>query len=345
MTVLASDSFNRADTNSGLGTTDSFNGGTATVWQRHAGDQVGIASNEAFPYNGSNPLYNFLDCGQSDVSISVDIPNYQDAFACMFRLDPVANTGLLFHQSGGQLQSFNGGAYTTIASTGTGVPTGSTVKVTLQGSTITVYINGTQVLTATSALNQTSTKHGLGNWTGSGSCRWDNFQIESIAGTSTVYTDSPIATGAASATASAVTIQAAAGVATAGSSATASASSVYEASAIGTGAASASVTFGGSVTTDAPTGSGAASASASAQYIHPAAAGSLGTSSGSADAQLIKNGIATASALSATALATPSAIFSGQAAAHGQGWMDWIQMISGTFYYYLEKVRSFGLLE
>jgi hypothetical protein len=180
MAILLQDSFNRADNTTTLGSAD-----TGQSYELYGGITWGIYQNQAYSSGSGNSGNGaVIDVGQSDVSISVKTSLVSDSFSCVFRVDTsqATKTGLLFHSGSGALQRFSGSSYTTIGTSATKPVSGDTVKVTAQGSTITVYINGVQKLQVTSTYNQTMTKHGLGNWRGGGNLngRWDDLLIESI---------------------------------------------------------------------------------------------------------------------------------------------------------------------
>lgn len=196
MTVLVSDSFNRANSTTTLGTTDSYNGGTTKTWTPFSGNTWGVWNNQVYAENGAEPLGVVVDAGQADISISVTIAIKADMFGCIFRVDTTNKSGLMFHAGNGQLQKFVGTTYTTIASSGKTIVAGDVIKVTANGSAITVYQNGTQILTTTSTYNQALTKHGFGNWrisdraNGNLNGAWDNFIVEDLATGGTAYTKS-----------------------------------------------------------------------------------------------------------------------------------------------------------
>ncbi|MDR7001541.1 hypothetical protein [Neobacillus niacini] len=183
MAVIVSDSFNRADSTTGLGTTDSYNGGTAKTWQYRSGSVFGILGNVAYPYSGTNPVIAYVDCGQSDVTINVTAiqSNTSDYFMAVMRYDPTTNTGLIVNGNPIKIQSFSGSTFTNIATTSIYNAANDVFKIVLSGTSISVYRNGTLIVSGTSTINQTKTNHGLSSWRGSTTAaygRWDNFYIE-----------------------------------------------------------------------------------------------------------------------------------------------------------------------
>ena len=193
MAVIVSDSFDRADSTTGLGTTDSYNGGSTKPWQYRSGSVFGILGNVAYPYSGTNPTIAYVDSGQSDVTINVTAiqASGADYFMAVMRYDPTTNTGLIVHGNPIKIQSFSNTTYTNIATTSLYNAANDVFKIVLSGASITVYRNGAQVVAGTSTINQTKTNHGLGSWHGSTTAnagRWDNFYIED-SGTTPTGTD------------------------------------------------------------------------------------------------------------------------------------------------------------
>jgi hypothetical protein len=178
MAILAQDSFNRADNATTLGSSDTGQTYTymnSSVW--------GISANQAYCISGSNPMGALLDVGQSDIAITVKVAKVNDNFACFLRVDPVAKTGIAFQAATGALQRFSGSTFINIATSSVGA-TGDIIKIVAQGSSLTVYRNGTQIISTTSTINQTLTKHGIGNWRGGGTGNglWDDLLIEDLGG-------------------------------------------------------------------------------------------------------------------------------------------------------------------
>lgn len=182
MAVLVSDSFNRANSTNGMGTTDSYNGGTAKTWQYKNANLWGINNNQAYqPTSYDSDDVAFVDAGQSDnIEISLDLPvldangsgvafRYQDG-SNFFRV--VLTTSTLY------LQRYISGGRTTLSQKAVTIASPNTLKVVLSGTSITVYYNGVSQMTATDSNLTTATKFGLANYL-STSKRFDNFQVVS----------------------------------------------------------------------------------------------------------------------------------------------------------------------
>lgn len=191
MTVLVSDSFNRTASTTTLGTTDSYNGGTAKTWTIGGlgGVNYGVdASGRAYCATaGSNVNHSlaYVDVGQSDFTLEVMVAvNTGENPKIAFRTQDVSNTLLLQAGSSGGLilYGWTGGSdLAQIASeTGTSVVNGDTVKIVCQGTTITAYINNIQRLQATNVTTfQTATSCGITAYKYPNS-RFDNFIVSDV---------------------------------------------------------------------------------------------------------------------------------------------------------------------
>ncbi|PEJ57382.1 hypothetical protein CN692_13290 [Bacillus sp. AFS002410] len=137
------------------------------------------ASGQGVITNGDS--FAVVDVGQADVTIQATLIS-TGAAQIVFR----RNTSAYFYAEfdAGGVSVFNVIPNTNFISMGSasyaGISSGALAKVVLTGSTIDVYMNGTKVLTVTSAVNQTVTSHGIGS--GVGNTAFDNLQIDSPAG-------------------------------------------------------------------------------------------------------------------------------------------------------------------
>lgn len=186
MTVIVSDSFNRADSTS-LGSTDNYNGGTSKAWSIAQGGATNfqIKSNQLWN-SVATQTHAVVDSGISDASVSVTVESYttgSNQNSVTFRFtgtsayfwfftDTSANAIKIYRTNGSSTII----ASTTPSAAGVSLTAPYTMKASFNGSTITCYINDVQVLTVTDTFNQTATKHGIQNW--SGNTYFDNFQIE-----------------------------------------------------------------------------------------------------------------------------------------------------------------------
>lgn len=198
MTVLVSDSFNRANSTTSLGTTDSYAGGTAKTWAVFGTGTYGIISNQAYAPSGSGHNVAYVDAGQSDVTITVTFAAYDMAGSggAKIGLRIVDNENMVNIQArtdGIVIYYYSGGSSTTVNDTAGTLVAGDVIKVIASGTSIKVYRNGTLFSSATVALNQTATKHGINAQTYP-AARFDNFMIEDVvtpvALTSTVKSNS-----------------------------------------------------------------------------------------------------------------------------------------------------------
>lgn len=209
MTVLVSDSFNRANSTTALGTTDSYNGGTAKTWVADVGTW-GISNNKAYEITASTTGLVWVDTGFSDFSVSADIA-WQSNAGIVARY--TSATDYIFARIGTtdiKLFKTVAGTSTQIGNTYTFTPSAGTtynLKISLSGSSLTVYKDGSSVITATDTFNQTATRAGFRNFNDTTST-FDNFQAQDFntGGTNASIT-SVIANATASSLASTVTTQ------------------------------------------------------------------------------------------------------------------------------------------
>lgn len=152
--VLA-DTFDRADTTSGLGTAT-----TGQTWTVSAGT-FGILNGEAYATSAVNTRA-VIDTGYSDgeVSVSVTVTGGQEWL--IFRFQD-SNNYFRFGTSGGilQLQKVESGSAQQISTFAAKLPIGGDLSVKFVGNQISLYLNGNLLETVTSTLFQTATKIGL----------------------------------------------------------------------------------------------------------------------------------------------------------------------------------------
>lgn len=164
--VLITDSFDRADSVTTMGNTD-----TGETWVPNAGTW-GISLNRAYPIPGGAQLTTVVESGVADCTIEVTLSTLVDSGVCFRSTDTnnhfVTNATTLFRkQSGG---------FTSLGTFSTGFSSGNVIAVVLSGTGIEVFRNGASVLSTTSTFNQTATKHGLRAGSG-GSVRFNDFSI------------------------------------------------------------------------------------------------------------------------------------------------------------------------
>jgi hypothetical protein len=178
MTVLVSDSFNRANSTTTLGTTDSYNGGTAKSWQTVNAAIFGINSNQAYQVSGTNGIA-FIDAGVSDCSVSFINTTGLTYSNPIVRIVDV-NNHISIQNDGTKLFVYKrvSGTYTSLGSVAYVQSVNDLIKVRMQGTTIEVFVNGVSKITVTATEYATSTKHGFSP--ADTTRRFDNFQIEDL---------------------------------------------------------------------------------------------------------------------------------------------------------------------
>lgn len=164
---LVSDTFNRADSTTSLGTAD-----TGQAWTPLATTVWGIIGNTAYETGNAAQALAVVETGVSDCTVSVTMPVMGDTGLCFRASDNdnnfVTNPTALYRE-----QSDTG--YTLLGSYPQ-INAGDRLAVVLSGSTITVKVNGAAVLTVTDTFNQTATKHGLRSHN-STAARFDDFEV------------------------------------------------------------------------------------------------------------------------------------------------------------------------
>ena len=183
MAVLVSDSFNRTNSATTLGSTDSYAGGTSKAWivetTTTGTPKYGINSNRA--YNATNVLddYCVVDAGVSDnISVQLDFPVYvAGQQRIVWRYVDAQNNFLM---QDNQVYIFVNYSATVVCTLSTTLKAGDTVRVELRGNQHTIFINNVQVGQFTDSRYLTATKHGMCAWAAP-SARFDNFIISDLA--------------------------------------------------------------------------------------------------------------------------------------------------------------------
>jgi hypothetical protein len=155
------DSFNRADNASSLGTSDSGH-----IWVYDS--QVwGISGNKARPYSGTADKSIYIDSGKSDCTVQCTFASALGTAAATahrmtFRWQDTTHYFAIQATTTGYTLWLQNGGWTSLATSSGFTPAqGDVVKVVLSGSSITVFANGTQIISVTNTNYQTATKHGL----------------------------------------------------------------------------------------------------------------------------------------------------------------------------------------
>lgn len=177
MATLASDTFNRADTASGLGTTSD---GLFT-WASALPGSLKISGNRVVLGTSStaDPCTT-IDPGQADVTVQATMVTTGGDTSLVGRYTDDSNYWLAHMDSTGPVRLFKkvAGSYTQVSPTsGSGPNPGDLVQLVFSGSTVTMKVNGTTIFTTTDTFNSTATKAGFRIGSNSGAASWDNFSV------------------------------------------------------------------------------------------------------------------------------------------------------------------------
>jgi len=179
--AVVSDTFDRADSTTTLGSAD-----TGQAWTANVGTW-GIASNLGYVAAGAGQNVASLESSNADCDVTVTESTAASATGLVFRLSNGTNHLLTNSQSNGQHLYKNVNGYTDLATGGTvELANGDTLKAVLSGSSVIIQLNGTQIISVTETTFQTNTKHGLRS-NGATAVRFNNFKVE-IAGGSLALT-------------------------------------------------------------------------------------------------------------------------------------------------------------
>jgi len=177
--IIASDSFNRADSVISLGKAD-----TGQTWLSLDNCIFGINKNRAFLELGGPSLWHItLETRVSDVNIEVDVTFSTGSgggliFRCSSRnsyLDALINpSGLVLRKNvAGTVSTMGSYSFTPIAKAI------YHLKVALNGDDITVFLDGVQRISVTEPYNRIATLHGLR--ASPYGAYFDNFKVEGLA--------------------------------------------------------------------------------------------------------------------------------------------------------------------
>lgn len=175
-TLLSTDSFNRANSTTSLGSTNGTGASDPAVWvSQHS--TWGISSNQAYVSSTAGGIGDIatVDLGAGDVDIQVTIAVMSGACGLTFRYVDNNNFWRWYgnatdiwcykYVAGTQTQMFH--SFSTVTN-------GSVLRVIANGSSISLYLNGTLLNTVTDAFNSTATKHGMFA-AGATTNFWDNW--------------------------------------------------------------------------------------------------------------------------------------------------------------------------
>lgn len=178
--LLVSDSFNRTDSTTNLGSTDSSGALGSLTWTQYAGEGLGgtppgfgISSNQAYTPAGTgkprSPIA-AVDVGTGDIDMQVKIVARSNQCALIYRFSDVNNyIAILSWSSSPQIWWYKriaGTSFNTIHQFFSPGPAafsnGDIVRIVANGGTHSLYLAGSLLLTVTGeAFNQGATQHGL----------------------------------------------------------------------------------------------------------------------------------------------------------------------------------------
>jgi hypothetical protein len=173
------DSFNRGDSTTSLGTTE-----TGQAWRNDNSAVWGVSGGKAYVATAGasgGQSYADVECGSADVTVSAVITGLLSGGLAFRHNLTNLNGYVLVINNNGSLQIYRSAgaygveSYTTIGQSVVLAVLGDTVSITASGSTLQGKINGVTVVTATDA-TYTGTRHGLYNF-GVNAGRLDNFTV------------------------------------------------------------------------------------------------------------------------------------------------------------------------
>lgn len=153
---LMIDTFDRADTTTGLGVSDS-----GQPWVNDASNFV-VKDGKASPALDATTTRSYVNVGYSNVKIELTVLNIASQLWIVGRFkneDSFIRVGV---QTGTvYIQTITSGASTTLASLGKVIRSGDTLDVRFNGTNISMWVNGEKVIETTSSFNLTETRIGL----------------------------------------------------------------------------------------------------------------------------------------------------------------------------------------
>lgn len=168
---IVKDAFNRANSTTTLGTTE-----TGQVWQSYGVSNVwGIQSNAAYPvtYVWDQPIY--VDAGVSDnVALQIRINTFHSQQQIMWRI--MDGNENYFIIQGNSVNSSVGGGYNNLGTISPGLVSGDVIRIEITGEKHVILVNNVPRLTFYNSLFISGTKFGFS--TNSATSRFDDFLIE-----------------------------------------------------------------------------------------------------------------------------------------------------------------------
>lgn len=174
--VVVSDSFNRANSASSMGSTDSAYGGTSTAWIPLGGSTWGVLGTQAYNPAGNSQAITVVETGHADCTIECLLAGVGNTGLC-WRVSDNNNNYVFTAVGAGTVYKRVAGSYTSLGNFVGGAPVaGDVIKIVVSGNTHTIYRNGVQAIQFTDAFNATATRHGLRSDTDASS-RFDDFKV------------------------------------------------------------------------------------------------------------------------------------------------------------------------
>lgn len=175
LTTIVSDTFDRADSSSSMGTAD-----TGQVWValQHT---WGIDTNRAYDTSASSDGTCYVESSNADCTIQVTLTTFGSKAGFTFRVQDLNNHYIIRMQSGtNDVVCFRrqGGTYNAQGNNSITAPANNDViKMVLRGSLGLFYQNGVLKLAFSNSTFSTETKHGL-HTLSDGTSRFDDFTVK-----------------------------------------------------------------------------------------------------------------------------------------------------------------------
>lgn len=178
--LVASDSFNRADSSAGsLGSVDNSYGGTVVpAWV--VDSQIKVKGNQMGADSLTATRYATVDAARTDVRIKATLSVATGGGGLVARFTDLNNHYLLEVTSAGvmsikkRISGTNSSALATASAT---IVSGDVIEFSVQGSTLKAYRNGAVVATATDTAITTGTRHGVRSAFSDATWRMDDFYL------------------------------------------------------------------------------------------------------------------------------------------------------------------------
>jgi len=160
------DSFNRADSSSSMGNTD-----TGQTWVPNSGTW-GIASNKAYCVNSESQRTTVVESSRADCVVQVTLSTFNDSGLCWRSSDDSNH----FISTATNAFRREAGSFTSVGSNASAMTNGDVIAVTLSGNSHSITKNGSAWISYSSSFNNTATKHGL-RVHSNNTARFDDFSV------------------------------------------------------------------------------------------------------------------------------------------------------------------------